>query len=239
MANRVFVTGDTHGGNDANKIIKFAENTPLDYDDYIIICGDCGVVWSKSTLKQSIDFFDNLGATILFVDGNHENFDMLKKYKPEVWNGGKVHKISKNIYHLMRGQVFEILGKKFLTMGGASSTDKEVRTEHKNWWQDEEITYHDLLKAFDNLQKHNYCVDFVISHTQNKQAIDELVETLTACGESVPYYLQKKLQLVSSHVILEELRQKTTYEQWFSGHLHINEKLKKHTILYDEILQLI
>ena len=84
MANRVFVTGDTHGGNDANKIIKFAETAQLDYDDYIIVCGDCGVVWSKSTLKQSVEFFNNLGAKILFVDGNHENFDMLKKYKEAI-----------------------------------------------------------------------------------------------------------------------------------------------------------
>lgn len=239
MANRVFVTGDTHGVIDTYKILKFAEHTPLDYDDYIIICGDCGVVWSKDTVKEMIDYYEHLGPTFLFVDGNHENFDLLKKYKTTTWNGGNVHKISEHIFHLMRGQVFEILGKKFLTMGGASSTDKEIRTEHKSWWQDEEITYHDLMEAYDNLQKHNFCIDYVISHTQNTSAIDELVDCLTACGESVPYYLEKKLCLVQSHTILEELRQKITYKNWFSGHLHINENLKNHTILYDEILQLI
>lgn len=239
MANRVFVTGDTHGLIDTYKILKFTEHTQLDYDDYIIICGDCGVVWSKDTVKEMIDYYEHLGPTILFVDGNHENFDLLKKYKTTTWNGGKVHKISEHIFHLMRGQVFEILGNKFLTMGGASSTDKEIRTEHKSWWQDEEISLEDLVEAIDNLQKCGNRVDYVISHTQNKSTIDELVEVLTACGESVPNFLQKKLQIVNSHIILEELRQKITYKQWFSGHLHINENLKDHTILYDEILQLI
>ena len=48
---------------------------------------------------------------------------MLSAYPITEWNGGKVHKIADNIIHLMRGQVFDIDGIRFFTMGGASSHD--------------------------------------------------------------------------------------------------------------------
>jgi hypothetical protein len=56
---------------------------------------------------------------VLFVDGTHENFDLLNAMAKESWNGGKVHIVSENILHLMRGQVFNINGKLFFTFGGA------------------------------------------------------------------------------------------------------------------------
>ena len=98
--NRIVIVGDTHGIKDAGKIKRLQESDKkLDYGDYIIICGDVGIVWSKETLKESIEFYENFGTNILFVDGNHENFDMLKEYKKEKWNGGDVHKISEHIIH--------------------------------------------------------------------------------------------------------------------------------------------
>ena len=38
-------------------------------------------------------------------------------------DGGKVHKIRPSVIHLMRGQVFELEGKKIFTFGGASCHD--------------------------------------------------------------------------------------------------------------------
>lgn len=39
------------------------------------------------------------------------------------WHGGRVHKIRPSVIHLMRGQVFEIDGKRIFAFGGASSHD--------------------------------------------------------------------------------------------------------------------
>ncbi|MEG1805423.1 MAG: metallophosphatase, partial [Clostridia bacterium] len=83
--------------------------------------------------------YEKFPFSILFVDGNHENFDLLDAYPIEIWNGGKVHKIKESIIHLMRGQVFEIEGKKFFTFGGATSVDKCCRTEGKSWWPQVDI----------------------------------------------------------------------------------------------------
>lgn len=60
-----------------------------------------------------------------FVSGNHENYDALVKYPIENWHGGRVQPIRPHVLHLMRGQVFELAGRTFFTMGGAASHDIE------------------------------------------------------------------------------------------------------------------
>ena len=48
---------------------------------------------------------------------------LLDEYPVEQWHGGNVHKIRPHVIHLMRGQVFELQGRTFFTMGGAQSHD--------------------------------------------------------------------------------------------------------------------
>ena len=66
---------------------------------------------------------DELPFTVLFVSGNHENYDLLEAFPITEWHGGKVQLIFDSVIHLMRGQVYEIQSKKFFTFGGASSHD--------------------------------------------------------------------------------------------------------------------
>ena len=92
----------------------------------VIICGDFGLLWSKNdkTLKYNLDWMSRLPFQILWVAGNHENYDMIEEYDLEEWHGGKVrHILRDKIIYLERGQVFQIEGKKFFTFGGASSHD--------------------------------------------------------------------------------------------------------------------
>lgn len=237
--NRVVVCGDTHGVLDTLKISNFQESSQrLDDGDYLVICGDAGIVWDKETLAESISYFESFGTNILFVDGNHENFDMLNSYKTTVWNGGKVHKISDKIYHLKRGQVFNIAGKTFLTLGGADSTDKELRTQGLNWWREESFDYDDFEEAYLNLQKYDFKVDYVISHSPNNELLQKVYEQLTCCGESVPYYLQKKLKQTQTSNILQDVKEKITFKKWFCGHLHIDENIEKYTILYSYLYEI-
>ena len=118
----IFITGDTHGTHDFSKLTEFAElNQNLTKSDYMIIVGDFGGVWRVETLEKDLKPYMDLPFTVLFVDGNHENFDMLNKYTVETWNGGKTHRIKSSIIHLMRGQVFEIEGESIFTFGGGIS----------------------------------------------------------------------------------------------------------------------
>ena len=121
----IYVTGDIHGTPFPRLNTKmFPDQKHLTKDDYVIICGDFGVIWNDTkTEKYLLDDLQERNFTTLFVDGNHENFDRLNTYPVETWHGGKVHKIRPNVIHLMRGQVFHLQGKTFWTFGGARSHD--------------------------------------------------------------------------------------------------------------------
>ena len=99
---------------------------------------------AKDTLERDLKPFSDLPVTVLFVDGNHENFDLLNAYPVEMWKGGKVHNIKPDIIHLMRGQVFEIEGKTIFTFGGAASIDRDWRIEGESWRAQELPTYEEL-----------------------------------------------------------------------------------------------
>lgn len=236
--NEIFICGDTHGMLDTKKLDRLKEKINLDYGDYLVICGDSGIVWDKVTVQPHISYFESMNCNVLFVDGNHENFDMLKTYPIQSFSGGKVHKISDCIYHLMRGQVFEILGKTFLCIGGADSSDKECRQSHISWWQDEQITSEDMEQAKQNLEKVNNTVDYVVTHTPSTKTLNELVKILTQCGEVIPYYLRHKVIPTNSSDLLDYVAKNVKYKRWFCGHLHIDEKIGKTNILYEDIIKI-
>ena len=120
----IFMTGDTHGDFSRLRPVAFREQGGLTKDDYLIICGDFGGVWDGSEIEQQwLDWLEDRSFTTLFVSGNHENYDLLRSYPTSVWHGGLVQPIRPSVLHLMRGQLYEICGKKVFTMGGASSHD--------------------------------------------------------------------------------------------------------------------
>ena len=112
----IYATGDLHGNSLRFQPQYFPEQAEMAKDDYMIVCGDAGLVWhgDKSDDPQ-LDRLEALPFTVLFVDGNHENFDALSEYPVELWHSGKVHKIRPHVIHLMRGQAFELQGRTFFT----------------------------------------------------------------------------------------------------------------------------
>lgn len=86
MEHRVFITGDTHGNIDWHKLnsTKFEQGKELTKNDFIIVCGDFGGVWYGNTTDEYIqNWYNNKPWTTLFIDGNHENFDLLEQYPIE------------------------------------------------------------------------------------------------------------------------------------------------------------
>ena len=238
MNTLIYITGDIHGSIDINKMTRKAakkakregkEVYELMSGDYLIICGDFGLVWSKETAKYYkeeqywIKWLEKKPYKILFVDGNHENHDILDTMPVSEWNGGKVHYIAENVIHLMRGQVFEIEGHSFFTMGGASSHDKQYRVEGESWWARELPNQDELDEAKRNLAAHNNTVDYIITHCapQNIQY------------KICPHYPEDDLIL-----FFEDLEQKLTYKRWYNGHYHCDLTIGKHTIVYDDIIPL-
>lgn len=223
----IYVTGDTHGLQDYYKLHIFAGEHPgLTKDDYVIIAGDFGAIWDSKTLAADLKPYTELPFTVLFVDGNHENFDLLEAFPVEKWHGGKVHKIKPDILHLMRGQVFEIEGKTIFTFGGATSIDKFMRREGLSWWKQELPTYEELDEGIANLKKHNNKVDYIITHSCSERALmyPQIRNSATL-----------KLSCPESQVLsyIEEIAE---YKHWYFGHFHIDAELSdKYTVLYQDI----
>ena len=158
----VYVTGDTHGDYHRFMDPRLRE---LKKGDTLIICGDFGFIWDGSRSEERV--LRRLGKkkyNICFVDGTHENFELLEKYPVEMWNGGKVHAISGNVYHLMRGQVFTIDGQRYFTMGGGESPDMDIRIEYNSWQKAEIPTKQELLDAARVVDKTGGNIDVILTH---------------------------------------------------------------------------
>lgn len=262
----IYITGDTHGDFTRLNPIIFPEQENMTKEDYVIILGDFGGIWTapdiiiqnnviingkdKQQENKILDELNNKPFTILFIDGNHENFHRLNtEYPVKMWKGGKVHEIRKHVLHLMRGQVFEIEGLKFFTFGGAKSHDisdgilnpsmrnfdsefYRLKTEHKqfriegfSWWKEEMPNDSEKAEALSNLAKHGNKVDIILTH-------DAPTSTM---------------KLLNSHYesdwftnFLEEIRVNTEYRYWFNGHYHVNKQINSQDmIIYEQILRVV
>ncbi|MBE6017976.1 MAG: hypothetical protein E7233_10315 [Lachnospiraceae bacterium] len=229
----IFITGDTHRIRDIDKleVEQFPEQEMLTKDDYLIIAGDFGAVWTGDEQDDEIlEYHDFKNYTTLFIAGNHENHDLLERYPVELWNGGKVRRIRDSVLQLMNGQVYEIDGKTFFTMGGATSVDKVFRKEGISWWPQEEPSEEEYAQALENLNKAGNSVDYIITHTcpekVRKQAFsvyDDFVEYSSG--------VEQFLDIVYDNV---------AYKKWFAGHIHIDREFREHKlrILYNSIVKI-
>lgn len=118
----VYVTADLHG--DADRF-NSKEIRQLKKGDTLIVLGDFGFLWQDTPKEKK--FLKKLGKKkyqILFLDGAHENFDLLEQYPLEDWSGGQVRRIEGNLLYLTRGQVYVIEGKRIFVMGGGEKRRK-------------------------------------------------------------------------------------------------------------------
>ena len=201
----IYITGNTHIPIDIGKLStkKFPEQKEMTKSDYVIICGDFGGLWDGSKEEQYwLEWLKKKSFTTLFVDGNHENFDMLNQLHVEEFYGAMAHKVNDSIYQLMRGMVYTIEDKKIFTFGGAESYDKEHRIENISWWNEELLDENEMEIALNNLKSHNNKVDFIISH---------------AAPTSVQVQIKPQYKLNRLTDFLEEIKNTVSYKRWHFG----------------------
>lgn len=225
----LYITGDCHSDFSRFSTRAFPAQRRMSKEDCILICGDFGGVWDRSPSNEHwLDWLEEKHFTTLFVDGNHENFDLLDSMPTEHWKGGLVHQVRPSVLHLCRGEVFQLEDMRLFVMGGASSHDKpdgvlrqgpdlkrqrkmldrrggRYRVEHENWWAQELPDEAQLQRARANLEEADWQVDLVVTH----------------CA---PTALQA--QIVTNRPpdrltdFLEEVRGKLSYRRWYCGHYH-------------------
>ena len=220
----IYITGDIHG--DKSRFESSAVRN-LKKGDTLIICGDFGFLWDGSKREQKV--LEKLGKkkfNICFVDGTHENFELLNSYKVEKWNGGKVHNITGNIYHLMRGQVFEIEGMKFFTMGGGESPDIDIRFENNSWSKFELPSREELLEGAENLEQVDCKVDFVITHEPPVK-----IKTFLALKDG------DESSVNGLNTYLEELSGSCEFRRWFFGSMHLDKYVSStHVCVFRKVI---
>lgn len=250
----IYVTGDCHRNFERFETENFPEQKEMTKNDYVIICGDFGGIWDKDSSGKGetmlLDWLESKPFTILFVDGNHENFDRLYSFPVEEWNGGKVHKIRPSVIHLMRGQVFTIVGKRIFTFGGSKSHDisggilepdapdyknkkrkldkgwKPYRVNHLSWWEEELPTEEEMEEGRKNLEANGNKVDFIVSHYCATST-----QILLGGGMYKRDYLNE---------YFEELRRSVQFKKWFFGHYHNNRNVNAEEILlYEQIIRIV
>lgn len=217
----IYLSGDTHRRVDIKKLLpENFDYSKVTRDDYLIILGDFGAIWYGEKDEGLLNFYNNLPLQVCWIDGNHENFDLLEKYPIEYWHNGKIHRIKDNIVHLMRGQVFEIENKTFFTFGGGTSIDRAMRVAHESWWPNELPTEEEMAEGIHNLNLYNWKVDYVLTHCAPYSLLKKLVPQ--ANGDILNFYL---------HDIDKQL----TYTHWYLGHYHKDIDIDNYSILYNNI----
>ena len=247
--NRLFITGDCHAAYTKLGYKRFPEGRDLTKDDYVVICGDFGLWDESAEMDYWLNWLEAKPFTTLWVDGNHENFDLIKQFSVEEWNGGKVQFIRPSVIHLMRGQIFTIAGKTFFTFGGARSHDikdgilerddpflkaKEhnlrrlgalYRVNHVSWWKEEMPTDEERAEGWQNLEEAAWQVDYIITHCCAGTTLNERSGGFYEGDEQTEFFAK--------------IKEKCAFKHWFFGHYHVDEDWnEKETCLYEQIVEL-
>lgn len=217
----IYVTGDTHGDKK-----RFTSRTAaqLREGDVLIVLGDFGFLWNGGRKEEkTLRWLGRRKYTILFLDGKHENYDLLEQYPVSEAFGGPVRQISENLYHLQRGEIYTVCGKKVFAFGGGDSSEKGFRVEQNHWWPQEMPTEAEMQRGLDNLAAAGNCVNLVLTHE----------------APSMAKYLRHLYadNLSTMDTYFDEIAHRTSYDCWYFGSVHQTRFLAKKTIaVFDRIL---
>ena len=220
-----YLTGDMHG--DDSRIYD-KEWYKLKAGDTLIVLGDFGFLWDGSEReKQALKFLSTRKFTIVFLDGTHENFDMLNACRVTRWKGGKVHRVGPNLYHLMRGQVFNLDGCRVFTMGGGESEDIDLRKD-ASWWRHEFPTPQELAEGARALDENELCVDYILTHEP-----PSLIKSAMLLRKG------RADQVNKLGGFFTEIDKSCTFRHWYFGSMHEDRTVTpRHTCVFNKIIPL-
>ncbi len=216
----ICITGDMHGDysrfNDG-RIKKLKKG------DYLIVCGDFGFIWDGSKREKKI--LKKIGKKrfyTLFVEGCHENFDLLEQYPEKEFCGGAVNVVSGRLMHLKRGNVFNLQGYKFFAFGGGQTKELDIRRESKTWWEKELPETDEVKQAEAVLKRNGGSVDYIITH-EPPASVKEFMNFETR-------------QISYMHTFFDKVKDECKFRMWFFGKTHKNKLIPpKYQCLFDDV----
>ncbi len=221
----LYFTGDTHGEQERLSKAALRELSP---GDTLIICGDFGFIWDHSAKEQKfLDKLTKYRFNICFLDGTHENFELLETYPVVNFCGGAAHRIRRNVFHLMRGQIYEIEHKTLFTLGGGEPPESQMQEDEELDAVRAEIPdKNEMLFAVENLQKHDYKVNYIATHEPPASIRDFL-----ALSE------MNRREMSALGAFLDELSKSASFEKWYFGSMHIDKHISRsYTSVFRELI---
>ena len=219
----IYVTGDLHGDFSRLQSPKLKK---LKKGDFLIVCGDFGFLWDGSREEQQVlNKLGKLKYTILFVDGVHENFQLLDAVEEQDWKGGRVGVVRPNVLHLHRGEFYELEGKTFFTLGGGDELLLDVEAGEYN--ARSMPTMEQLRQAYHKLEERDFTMDYIITHD---------------CSSKVKQFLDLNAQDGAVHLnylnsYFEALYERAKFRHWFFGAYHMDKRIPPRcSAVYREIL---
>lgn len=214
----VYITGDCHGDFKKFSTDSFPEQKGLSRDDFVIVCGDFGLWHDTKDERYWLNWLQSKPFTLLFVDGNHENFDRL--YSDEFpiidFHGGKVHKIRENVYHYKKS-LYRDFNKR-------TQRGEMLRINHSSWWKEELPSEQEMEFGLKTLDDNSNKVDFIVTHCCPQQVASMLSGGFYEADSITRYF----------NVVAETVE----FSRWFFGHYHGNEAaMSKFILLYEQIVR--
>ncbi len=222
----IYVTGDMHG--DESRLYD-KEWRKLKAGDTLIVLGDFGFMWNNSDREKSaIKYLGTRKFNVCFIDGTHENFDLIEKSRVTYWKGGKVHRISDHLFHLMRGEIFNIEGISFFAFGGGESDDKDVKNELSKWWRNELPSPNEMALGANRLDEENCKVDYILTHEPPSRV------------KSAMLLRKGNIDHVNKlYGFFEEVSSTCTFYHWYFGSLHEDRQVTpKFTCVFNKLIKI-
>ena len=232
----VYLTGDKHGSlPDYYRVIDTLKMHEVKNDNLIVILGDAGINYDNGEHDRELK--ENLNKSkckFFIIQGNHEQRPegMPDKYHLIDYMGAKGYVEDKypNIIFGKDGEIYDFNGLSVLVVGGAYSVDKHYRiAQGLKWFADEQMNDEQKQLALDNLNKRNWKVDVVLSHTCPKNHIPSDMFLQGLDQDSVDRSMEEFLQ---------EIEDKLDYTHWYCGHWHTDRVIDKIRFMFNGIVLL-
>jgi hypothetical protein len=203
---------------------RFDKIPLLKKGDFLIVAGDFGFLWDKTDREDRI--LKKIGKKkhyTLFVEGCHDNYDLINSYPVENFCGGETHHISGRLFHLLRGNIFNLQGVRVFAFGGGVSADVAERQQQNRWWGEEAVTETEIETALENLEDYGNQFDIAVTHE---------------APASIKQFLAFESTLLTRiHFFLDEVKNTAKFGHWYFGKLHKHKVIPpKYTALFDDVV---
>lgn len=208
--NKIYILGDLHGQYEI--LLKICRLMPE--KSLIVQVGDWGLGFSVgqyqiAILKECKNILHKKQSNVYVIRGNHDNPSMFPQ-------------IQENIHFLKDYAYKTINNQTWLFVGGATSIDRDMRTQGISWWPNEIVEYAP--------EKINQKCDVLILHSSPescfphdsernlRKIIDRYVPPIPALKEEM------YKDLVTERHKLERVFKKSQPSKLFYGHFHLSNK---------------